>query len=364
MVAGQHIRAALMAKPITHVATTDIADMLAPGPQRRMELPGFADEFVDFPHFIIRITDEIWHERKIEKCADWYAEDCVIHTLGGDIVGAKTVIKNTNDTLKAFPDRTLDADNVIWSDDGDGKFYSSHLITSKMTNKGASEFGPPTGKAVRIQTIAECLCQDNKVIEEWLVRDNLALCLQLGFDPDETARKQVGLDRTSGFDLVSFHESNRDRVLDGNRANPAAGAAAEIAANALIATLHGEPVSKLNTIYDFRANISTPGGEALYGPDQIASWFETLLRAITDVSVSIDHIAEISYLGHAKDVSIRWGASAVHTGDGRYGPATEAPIYILGVTQFRIMNGRIREATFIWDDIAVRRQVESARLSA
>ena len=43
--------------PITHVATTDIADMMNPGPDRRMELPGFDPEFVDFPHYIIRITE-------------------------------------------------------------------------------------------------------------------------------------------------------------------------------------------------------------------------------------------------------------------------------------------------------------------
>ena len=44
-------------QPITHVATTDITDMMNPGPDRRMELPGFDPEFVDFPHYIIRITE-------------------------------------------------------------------------------------------------------------------------------------------------------------------------------------------------------------------------------------------------------------------------------------------------------------------
>jgi hypothetical protein len=45
-----------MPAPITMVATTDIQTMMNPGPERRMFLPGFDAEFVDFPHYIIRIT--------------------------------------------------------------------------------------------------------------------------------------------------------------------------------------------------------------------------------------------------------------------------------------------------------------------
>ena len=72
-----------MPKDIIQVATTDIEDMMSPGTERRMELPGFAPEFVDFPHYIIRITERIWHDREVELCLDWYAEDCAIHTLTG-----------------------------------------------------------------------------------------------------------------------------------------------------------------------------------------------------------------------------------------------------------------------------------------
>jgi hypothetical protein len=34
----------------------------------------------------------------------------------------------------------------------------------------------------------------------------------------------------------------------------------------------------------------------------------------------------------------------------------------MGVSQFRVMNGRIREEVTIWDDVAVRRMIEGARL--
>jgi len=353
-----------MTKPITHVATTDISEMMAPGAERRMDLPGFAEEFVDFPHYIIRITELIWHDRKVERVHDWYTPDCTIHTLSGDIAGAQTVVDNTWATLEAFPDRRLDGDNVIWSDEGDGAFYSSHLITSKMTNEGDSEFGPATGRKIRIQTIAECLCKDNLVIEEWLVRDNLAAAEQLGFDADDIARRQAEADREAGLSLIDFHAGNRTRIAAGDSLEAVDGSATATAIAALQAIWTHRDWSAAEALYDFRVDVTCPGAAHLYGPDQLRDWFAPLHAALSDTRISIEHVAEIPYLGEAKDVAIRWSVAGTHSGDGRYGPATGAPVYILGVSHFRVMIGRIREEVTIWDDLALRRQVETARLTA
>jgi predicted ester cyclase len=351
-----------MPRPVTHVATTDITEMMNPGPEPRMDLPGFAPEFVDFPHYIIRITDRIWHDRQVELCLDWYSADCAIHTLGGDIVGASTVVSNTWATLRSFPDRRLDADNVIWSDEGGGRFHSSHLITSKMTNLGDSEFGPATGRRVRVQTIADCLCKDNRIIEEWLVRDNLALALQLGCDPDEHARSQARADRARDFNLIHFHSDNRETTRSAAGRTAPEGSASAIAISALAAVWRARSPSDMTPLYDFRAAARMPGGLDLYGPDQIQDFHADIQASFRDTQLRIEHVADIPYLGEARDVAVRWSVVGVHSGAGRYGPATGAPIYILGVSQFRIMKGRIREEVTVWDDIALRRQVETARL--
>ena len=350
-----------MVRQITHVATTDISDMMNPGTERRMDLPGFDPEFVDFPHYIIRITERIWHDRDVALCLKWYSDDCSIHTLAGDIAGAQTVVDNTWATLRAFPDRRLDADNVIWSDEGGGKFYSSHLITSKMTNEGDSEFGPATGKKVRVQTIAECLCQDNNVIEEWLVRDNLAIVQQLGFSADEIANRQAKADKEAAFSLLAFHATNRaqTRASQGLTAHP--GSAADCAIRRMRALWQERDIKTAARLSDFRIDASYPGGSRLYGPDQVSDWMAPMLEALSDTRLSIDHVAEIPYLGDARDVSLRWSLTGTHSGTGRYGPATGAEVYILGVSHLRIMHGRVREDVSIWDDLALRRQIETAR---
>lgn len=355
--------------PVTHVATTDLTDMMNPEPGSRMDLPGFDDQFVDFPHYIIRITDQIWHDRDVELCLRYYSEDCAIHTLAGDISGAQTVVDNTYATMKSFPDRRLEADNVIWSDDGNGVFYSSHLITSKMTNLGDSEFGPATGKPVRILTIADCVCEQNKITEEWLVRDNAGLVKQLGLDIDHVAKKQAEADQDNAFSLPAFHseqiaELETAPLLDPNMQPALDTKAADIGIKALDTIWNQRNLSNLEDLYDFRVRAQMPSNQDLYGHDQLAAFHGDLHASFTNTRLHIQHIADIPYLGDTRDVALRWAVRADHSGNGIYGTATHKPVLIMGVSQFRVMNGRIREEWSVWDDIAVRRQIETHRITA
>ena len=352
--------------PITHVATTDISDMLDPVPGRRMDLPGFDEEFVDFPDYIIRITERIWHERQVDLCLKYYAADCAIHTLSGDIVGAQTVIDNTHATMASFPDRRLDADNVIWSDDSDAGLYSSHLITSKMTNDGASEFGPATGKKIRVKTIADCACKDNVIYEEWLVRDYAAAVMQLGFDVDQTAQKLAEEDIAAGSSLIDFHAPQHAEVMSAGIArmpiSSATQSSQDFAADYFQHIWNDREESAYSDLYDYRDSAQYPGMRDFYGPDEVQPFHEEILIAFPDAKVRLDHIANTDYLGEANDIAVRWVLAGTHSGEGIYGPATGAPVLILGVSHWRVMNGRIREEVTIWDDVAVRRQIETVRL--
>jgi hypothetical protein len=339
------------------VATTDIADMMNPGSERRMALPGFDPEFVDFPHYIIRITERIWHDREVDLCLKWYSEDCAIHTLAGPIVGAQTVVDNTWATLDAFPDRRLDGDNVVWSDEGDGSFLSSHLITSKMTNLGDSDFGPATGKRVLVRTIADCLCRDNRVVEEWLVRDNLALVEQLAFDPQTVAAKQAAADAARGRSLTDVLAPYHAEVFSAADAAPQT-EAAQVAVDLLRAAWQDGDDGRAQALSDFRLNAWVPGGTFLYGPDQLAQWRQPVRAAFGPrARLRIEHIAEVPYLGEARDVAVRWSLAGWHESAGRYGEASGAPLLIMAVSHFRVIAGRAREEVTIWDDIAVLRQV-------
>ena len=354
--------------PITQVATTDLSDMLNPQGGRRMELPGFDAEFVDFPDYIIRITDRIWHDRDVELCAKYYTEDCLIHTMTGQIIGAQTVIANTYATMKSFPDRVLDADNVIWSDDGGDVFYSSHLITSKMTNLGPSEFGPATGNKVRVRTIADCACKDNKIFEEWLARDYAAMVIHMGFDVDEIAAKLAAEDIAARRSLIDLHKDAHSAVMGQSIESSKKPDEPENDPHGFAKALLGhyltpEGLSDLSDVYDFRVSGLYPGDRNFYGHDELGAFWDVLFKALPDAKFRLEHVADIPYLGGARDIAVRWSLAGHHSGAGLYGEATDAPVYILGITHWRVINGRIREEVTVWDDVAVRRQIETARQS-
>ena len=98
------------------------------------------------------------------------------------------MIDGTNGMLEAFPDRLLLGDDVIVKGDCHSG-YSSHRVLSPMTNSGASQFGPATGRQVRIMNMADCVVEEGVIVREWLARDNLALVRQLGFDALACAKR-------------------------------------------------------------------------------------------------------------------------------------------------------------------------------
>ena len=52
-------------------------------------------------------------------------------------------------------------------------------------------FGAATGRPVTARTVADCLIRDGIIVEEWLVRDQAAIALQLGIDPADWGRQRA-----------------------------------------------------------------------------------------------------------------------------------------------------------------------------
>jgi len=348
-----------MTLPITRVALTPQDELLNPQGGRRMDLPGFDPEFVDFPDYIIRITDWIWHQRDVDLCERYYTDDCLVHTLTGDVTSARDVTRNTRAMMAAFPDRRLEPDNVIWSDEGEDGFYSSHLITSLMTNMGDSEFGPATERKVRVLTIAGCLCRENKIYREWLMRDTSDIVQQLGLDVEALARKQAQNDLDLGSSLIDFHAKRGH--LAGISA-PKKDALALDPEAVLNAAWKAKP--ELDGHYFDRCRSFYPGGKDLYSTGQIADFISGIVAALPDLMITVDHICAIPYLDGEQDIAVRFSLSGTHIKDGVYGPASGAPVLIMAACHWRVIHGRIHQEWMVWDDLAVRRQIWTARLLA
>ncbi len=329
-------------------------------------MKGFDPEFVDIADYIVRITSWIWDDKNVDLCKRYYSDDGIIHTLAGEISGVDTVIANTWKTLEGWPDRTLDADNVVWSGNENDGYYSSHLITSQMTNTGPSEFGSATGKKARVRTVADCLCLENKVIEEWLMRDNLGLVSQMGLDGNTIAQTQAKADFEAGSELQEMHRQLAEQTIARAPENCALPEApegnAEQFAQAYVSRLWCQrQLDSLPEFYDYRASFEGPSGRNLYGAAEIGSYFQSFFSAMPDLKATVDHVADIPYLGGARDIAVRWSLAGTHTGEGMYGAPTNQPIYIMGSSHWRVINGRIRSEWTVFDELAVLRQVHRNR---
>lgn len=341
----------------------DLAELLAPSGPRRQPLRGFDPVYADIIDYIIRCTWRIWEGRGLDLIRSHYAEDCPVHTMAGPVRGAETVIRGTAATLAAFPDRTLVGEAVIWSGDEDAGFLSSHRITSHATNLGASEFGPATRRRISFTTIADCLCRENRIVEEWLVRDNAAIVRKLGLDVAAIAAAQAERERANGpgeWRLAAMAEV-RDRAARAGSIDPDtapdpvrdpeafaraffAGVIRERAADA-VAALHAPYVR--TTLPDERR----PLGHAA----TLDGWRSTL-QPFGDARFTLDHVGAVDE-GPYRDIALRWSMTGSHTADGRYGPASGRDVYILAVTHLRTLDGAITESWTIFDELALRRQI-------
>ena len=142
-------------------------------------MKGFDPRFADLPDYILRCTETIWEGRRI-SALDWhYDDDLVVRTPAGLSRGNAAGKADTTATLSEFPARLLMSEDVIWCGDEDEGPLSSHRIVSTATHRGGA-FGAATGRPVMFRTIADTFCRNDRVSDEWLVRDNSAIALQLG----------------------------------------------------------------------------------------------------------------------------------------------------------------------------------------
>ena len=338
----------------------DLTQQLAPSGPRRQPMQGFDDCYADIIDYIIRCTHRIWEERGLDLIDSHYSADCPVYTMARPVFGAAVVKANTAATLVSFPDRTLVGDAVIWSGDDQAGYLSSHRITSHATNLGASEFGPATGRKIEFTTIADCLCRENRIIEEWLVRDNAAIVRKLGFDIAALAAAQAAADREKG--PAVWRQEAMAAVRDG-AVRVEAGARPDAAQNPqafarwyFARVLQSPTPEAIAAAFAPSARVNLPDERRPVGHDEIAASRNAIFDCFDGSAITLDHSASVIE-GPYTDIALRWSYTARHAHGGLYGAATGRDIYILAVTHLRTINGQIAEEWTIFDELALRRQM-------
>lgn len=301
--------------------------------------------------YILGITYEIWEEGAVDLIDNYYGAETLVYGLDGITHGAAGSIEGTRAMLAAFPDRLLLGDDVIGRGDVHSG-YSSHRVVSPMTNSGDSMFGPATHKKVRIMNMADCAIEDGVIVEEWLARDNLALVRQLGFDM-MAAANVLKARRTDELDRWFADEAQRLRA-----ASPPAAPAAGVDHQALLEALwiSGSDTT-FESSYTHYSVLHRSPVEIVSGAPAIVGHYADLRDAFTIDAASVDHVCVQNAGDDADHVAVRWAVCGEHSGDFHGIGATGKPVYIMGVTHRRMVNGRIAVEWTVFDSLGVMAQL-------
>ena len=318
-------------------------------------------DYADITEFVLRITEDIWERKNVDLIRDCYSEDGPIHTLGGDVIGAEAVVRDTIETLAAFPDRNMNADGLVIGGDSETGYYSSHRIGSQMTHLGPGDFGPATGNSAHVVTIADCVVRDYVIVEEWLARDNLHLVEQLGLDAHAIAKAQAAIEPDAPSLAWRNEQLERLRNLPPAAAveypdNPMAEPG--LFAAAVISDLWDHRNARhVSDAYARSCVVNMPPGLKIKGRGAVKKHFTQLLDGLTDTRASLDHHCVSRGDNNELDLAIRWTVRGMHADGGFDCPDGGAELLILGISHWRLDKNGIVEDWTLYDQLAILRQI-------
>ena len=317
-------------------------------------LPGFDAEFTSLDDYIRVITARIWEGRQVDSIHRYYSADCAVITPGGTSQGVDAVVRGTLETLHQFPDRRLLCEDIVSAGDVEHGYLSSHRIASTMTHRGDGVFGAATGRPVQVRTVADCVCVANRIVHEWLVRDQGAIALQLGRTPQALAR--LWLDSKGAPTLPLWQPPAPAPWQD--PAHTTAGA--QLLAHTYRALLSGD-IAVLQRTCDEAIALQLPNGQPGIGVDAAEAFWFGYTAAFSGATLHIDSLAERIEPGRTPRVAMRWRLTGRHTGGGRFGAATQQPVEILGITHAEVdhARGRVLREWVLVDEVALWMQLFS-----
>jgi predicted ester cyclase len=318
-------------------------------------MKGFDAEFSSLDHYIRVITARIWEGRRIDDIRLYYSDPCVVETPMSVSSAVEDVIHGTRATLAMFPDRRLLAEDMIQSGDDEGGFLSSHRIISPMTHLGDGSFGPARGARVHARTIADCLCKDNRIVHEWLVRDQAAIALQIGSTPQALA--QAWLNQRGGWNKPVAPPAPAGYV-----SHISTHRLAQNYARLIEALAQGE--GDVAAIYDEAAQQISPGEHTSYGHDEIADFWRSVFGALRLQQFTVEHLAwqqDYAESDRSDRLSLRFRAKTVHSPRDssllRYGKESGRDVEVMGIVHAEFVKGRVLREWVLIDDVALWMQV-------
>lgn len=350
-------------RPVTDLRGTDVSQLIPPQGPRRQPLAGFDEDYIDIVDYILRCTLKIWEEKNIGLIYSHYLHNSTVHSGDGVIYGREEMVADTIKSLAAFPNDQHFAQDVIWTGNERDGFFSSHRFLSVGRNTGPTQYGPANNVESVRGGIALCYVRENRIIEEWIGRMDVANIRSMGYNVDEVVamlaerdlanpraqevhgeiERAVGqqapvdypVKQTDGFDIDYFIRRTAHQVWN--------------------VRMLGEIASA------YTPNYLCHGVHESYGRGEYTEWVLCMLAAFPDAQFMIDHLYWMDDGDGNYRTSMRWSLLGTHTGHGIFGAPTGVRCRVWGLTQHYIRDGKFAEEYTYFNELALLKRLYLAR---
>jgi len=317
-------------------------------------MKGFDSKFKDFPDYILAITHEIWESRGISTLHQYYDTDIVVRTPLGISSGNQGVISSTLSTLSEFQDRTLLGEDVIYSGSPEAGMLSSHRILSTATHTGDGVFGKATGKRLTYRIVADCHAINNKIDDEWLIRDQGAIVRQLGWTPKDYAYHVIEREGGAEKCVVPFNKSIdiEGPYLGKGNDNEYGQRYASV-----LKRLMNADLACVVSEYDRACQVEYPGGFTGHSHAAVDKFWLGLRASFPNAEFTIEHQIGRDDPMMPPRAAIRFSLSGKHEGWGTFGEPTGANVHVMGAAHVEIGPWGIRREFVLFDETAIWKQI-------
>lgn len=353
---------------VLQVERHDYPDLAPTNRPRSQSLNGFDDIYTDIVDYIIRCTHKIWDERDIGLIYSHYTHNCVVYGVLGTMYDRETIVRETIQRCVELPDRRGMATQVVWrGNDVDG-FYTSHMTHGMGRHTEYGAWGRPTGRSFVTRTVADCMILENKIYKEWVIRDNMALFTQLGLDVNERADELARYKFEHGETMFELSENRRLLGQYPPETKADLSLAHDDGEAEILEWLHHiynlRMFGKIHEIYAPTVQWHGPLMRELYGVAAVLQQTMRLVALIPDGAFVPQHICSIESEEGGRKYAVRWNLTGHHLGYGALGAPTGHPLFVMGVTHFHVIDGKIVDEWVLYDEFSMLVQIKLAALQA
>ena len=321
-------------------------------------MQGFNPEFANLTDYILKITERIWEGRQVDKIREWYGATAPVYTPTSATSDVERVVQFTLETLHMFPDRQLLGEDVIGCESEPGLYYSSHRILSPMTHQGSGFFGLPSGNKVKARIIADCICQNNQIIEEWMVRDQAAIIEQVGLDTESFARQLSASWREAGI-----QPELGDKLVQRWRGGPTSASAGVPEHDELIDNYcdlwESNRLALVSKLYDRAACIYGPAHRCFNGRSEIINFLCSYQASLKKPQFNLEHCMIQQEPDQPTRIALRWSLAGTHGGNGHFGEPSGKDLVIMAITHLELRDNKILREYLLIDELSLWLQIHA-----